>query len=134
MFQGELTSRRSTHQQCELEAIFDRLRTLSPYKRVDPSGKHDYLRVIVYPINMFTDDMSGNTAKKFNKFDNISFVPALLNYKKRNALDNTYFICASNKLNALRMLKSIVDDLLVLEDGVEMQTPTGETVVVVVPV
>lgn len=93
----------------------------------------EFMRVKVVPINLFTDDMSGNRTKKHNKFDSWILVPAAIPLKKRHQLDNTYFICTDHSLSAMQMLPAIVDDLKMLEDGVCMHDPSGEPVIVIAP-
>lgn len=80
-----------------------------------------FMRVKVVPINLLADDMSGNRTKKHNKFDSWILVPAALPYRKRNQLDNTYFICTNHLLSAMQMLPAIVKDISQLEKGVEMR-------------
>lgn len=117
------------------EAIRSRLVTLNPLKKpVDRQVRgRDYKRVKVVPINLFTDDMSGNRTKKTNKFDSWILVPAALPLKERHQLENTYFICTDHSLSAMQMLPAIVDDLVKLENGICMLTPDGESVVVTAP-
>ncbi|CEP09901.1 hypothetical protein, partial, partial [Parasitella parasitica] len=97
------------------------------------SGR-EFMPVKVVPLNLFTDDMSGNRTKKFNKFDSWSMVPAALPLAQRHQLEYTNFICTDLALSAMQMLPAIVDDLALLEKGVEMLTPEGEKVLVVAPV
>ncbi|KAL9539146.1 hypothetical protein MBANPS3_010437 [Mucor bainieri] len=121
-----------TREQCA--SVVKKLLTPNLLKRatsMNPSGK--FMPVKVVPLNMFSDDMSGNRTKKFNKFDSCIMVPAALPLVDRNALENTAFIFTDHFLSAMHMLPAIVDNLLELENGVEMALPSGEPVLVVAP-
>ena len=113
--------------------IISRLKMPNPLKRPSPSSARKFKPVKVIPLNFFTDDMSGNRTKKHNKFDSWIMVPAALPLAERHALENTAFICTDHLLSAMQMLPAIVEDLLLLEKGVEMFLPGGEAVVVVAP-
>ncbi|KAI9477115.1 hypothetical protein BDB00DRAFT_776005, partial [Zychaea mexicana] len=69
------------------------------------------LPVKIVPVNLFTDDTSGNRSKKWNKFDSWSLTPAALPLAERNKRENTHLIAVHNKLTALEMLPFIVEDL-----------------------
>lgn len=60
-------------------------------------------------------------------------VPAALPLSERHALENTAFICTDHFLSAMQMLPAIVEDLVLLENGVEMSLPDGEMVVLTAP-
>ncbi|KAI8138795.1 hypothetical protein BJV82DRAFT_629820 [Fennellomyces sp. T-0311] len=89
------------------------------YRRMPASGQC-YRKVRVVPINLFSDDTSGNTTKKWNKFDSWSMVPAALSLDKRNKKDNTFLLCVHKRLSAIDMLEEIVHDARRLEDGMVM--------------
>lgn len=89
--------------------------------------------VLVVPLNLFTDDMSGNRTKKHNKLDSWIMVPAALPLSERHALENTAFISTDHFLSAMQMLPALVENLALLENGVEMFLPDGELVVVTAP-
>ena len=65
-----------------------------------PQGAHKFMPVKVIPLNLFTDDMSGNrSTKKHNKkFDSCVMVPAALPLAERHMLNNTAFICIDHHL------------------------------------
>ncbi|KAI8136692.1 hypothetical protein BJV82DRAFT_547949, partial [Fennellomyces sp. T-0311] len=75
------------------------------------SGGKRLKKVRVIPLNLFSDDTSGNTSKKWNKFDSWSMVPAALPLAERNKRENTFLLCVHNRLSAIDMLADIVDDL-----------------------
>ncbi|KAI9484625.1 hypothetical protein BDB00DRAFT_734659, partial [Zychaea mexicana] len=86
------------------------------------------------PLNMFQDDTSGNRSKKWNKFESFSMVPAALPLDERNKRANTHLICVHNRLSSGEIVRSIVDDLKELEEGIEMyDAGTGSKVLVVAP-
>ncbi|KAI9492237.1 hypothetical protein BDB00DRAFT_729989, partial [Zychaea mexicana] len=86
------------------------------------------------PVNLFTDDTSGNRSKKWNKFDSWSLTPAALPLAERNKRENTHLIAVHNKLTALEMLPFIVEDLCELEKGVVMfDAASNQDVLVVAP-
>ncbi|KAI8640956.1 hypothetical protein BD408DRAFT_403811 [Parasitella parasitica] len=93
-----------------------------------------YMPVKIVPLNLFTDDMSGNKTKKHNKFDSWILVPAALPLKQRHQLENTHFICTDHNLSAMQMLPAIVDDLAKLEEGLIMHSPNSESTLVIAPV
>ncbi|KAG2192404.1 hypothetical protein INT47_012471 [Mucor saturninus] len=113
--------------------IMSKITMPNPLKRPSLSPTRKFMPVKVIPLNFFTDDMSGNRTKKHNKFDSWIMVPAALPLSERHALQNTAFICTDHLLSAMQMLPAIVDDLVLLEKGVEMFLPSGEGVVVVAP-
>ena len=77
-----------------------------------PSSGH---HVKVIPIILFSDDVSGNVSKKWNKFDIWAMLLAGLPRAVNNHLENIHFLSASNKVDWLEMAKPIVEDLLMLE-------------------
>ena len=87
------------------------------------------------PLNLFTDDVSGNQSKKWNKFDVWALLLAGLPHNINSRLENIHFICASNQASCLQTAEPIVEDLLVLENGVVMfDSLLGVGVLVVAPV
>ncbi|KAG2213764.1 hypothetical protein INT45_006174 [Circinella minor] len=98
------------------------------------SNSTGWNRVQVVPLNLFTDDTSGNRSKKWNKFESWSMVPAGLPLEDRNKRENTFLVCLHNRLSAVQMLENIVDDLCELENGVVMyDAEYQETVLVIAP-
>ncbi|CAO3657042.1 unnamed protein product [Mucor hiemalis] len=94
-----------------------------------------FLKVVIAPLTLFTDDTSGNLSKQYNLFDSYVMTPAAMSYDARSSKNNIYFICTSNKkLNAVDMLPPLVDDLRKLEAGVPMYSVAHDgTVLVVAP-
>lgn len=75
--------------------------------------------ISIIPVNMYTDDYSGNRTKKWNKFDCWTVILAGLPKHKNAKLQNIHFLCCSNKVSVsvLDMAAPIVEDLLDLEKG-----------------
>ena len=94
------------------------------------------LHVTIVPLILFSDDVSGNISKKWNKFDVWAMLLAGLPRNTNSLLENIHFICASNQANCLQLSKPIVDDLMVLEKkGVVMYDGfLKEDVLVVAPI
>jgi len=105
----------------------------NPLKRPWPQGTHKFMPVKIIPLNLFTDDMSGNRTKKHNKFNSWVMVPAALPLAERHMLNNTAFICTDHHLSAMQMLPALVENLVLLEKGIEMMLPNGDPVVVIAP-
>jgi hypothetical protein len=61
-------------------------------------------------------------------------VPAALPLSERHALENAAFICIDHFLSAMQILSALVENLMLLENGVEMFLWNGEPVVVTAPV
>ena len=76
--------------------------------------------VVVIPVNLFTDDSSGNRSKKWNKFDCWTLLLAGLPKHENAKLHNVHFLACSNRVPVLDMVSSIVDDLINLEKGIPM--------------
>ena len=93
-------------------------------------------RVEMIPIVLFSDDVSGNVSKKWNKFDVWAMILAGLPKSVNSQLENIHLICASNTVDCLKLADPIVDDLLMLENkGVLMyDAACEEDVLVVAPV
>ncbi|KAI7861796.1 hypothetical protein BDF14DRAFT_1737753, partial [Spinellus fusiger] len=84
------------------------------------------------PLNLFLDDTSGNTTKKWNKFESCVMSLAAMPFKEQCKVENLFFVCTSNKLSITEMLPELVKDLGALEKGVEMfDVEYGEPVLVV---
>lgn len=94
------------------------------------------MKVSNIPIILFSDDTSGNRSKQYNKYDSYIMAPAALPYEKLNARENHFFICTSKKdLSAVDMLPPLVDNLCLLEDGIEVFSAIhNEYVLVVAPI
>ncbi|OAD72672.1 hypothetical protein PHYBLDRAFT_73080 [Phycomyces blakesleeanus NRRL 1555(-)] len=87
-------------------------------RRLPGSG---LMKVVVCPLNLYSNNTSGNSTKQYNKYDSHLMYFAALPLETRNKQENALFICTSNHtLNAVEMLPPIVDDLIRLEKGIEM--------------
>lgn len=94
-------------------------------------GRH----VEVVPLIIFSDDVSGNISKKWNKFDVWAMILAGLPRAVNSHLENIHFLCASNKVDCLKMAEPLVEDLLVLEKGLLIYDAyLEEEVLVIAPV
>lgn len=102
------------------------------HRKKGSKGHH----IEVVPIILFSDDVSGNVSKKWNKFDVWAMMLAGLPRAINSHLSNIHFICASNLANCMQMSQPIVQDLLALEnDGMLMyDAHLKEEVIVVAPV
>ena len=69
---------------------------------------------------LYTDDLSGNHTKKWNCFDAWSLLLAGLPKTLNAQLENIHLMCASNRVSALEQVKPIVEDLLLLQEGIVM--------------
>lgn len=91
--------------------------------------------VVMVPLVLYSDDLSGNKSRKTNSFDVWALMLAGLPKKENAKLENIHFIAASNKVKALEMSEPIITDLLKLEDGVVMfDAATQQDVLVIAPV
>ncbi len=73
------------------------------------------LPVVMAPITLYSDDTSGNSSKKWNKFDLWCMILAGLPWQENAKLENIHFICTSNHVTAFEMAGPLVDDLHKLE-------------------
>ena len=116
------------------------------------------LPVVVAPLLLYSDDTSGNRSKKWNKFDCWCFMLAGLPRHLNAQLPNIHFIACSNEVciasiersqcmfvtptfilhpqvAVLEMARPIVEELLMLEKGVQMfDAYLGKDVLIVAPV
>ena len=69
------------------------------------------LKVQVIPLVLFSDDVSGNKSKKWNKFDVWAMLLAGLPRSTNCNLENIHFISASNLVDCLGQTKPLVEDL-----------------------
>ena len=74
--------------------------------------------VSIVPVNLYTDDSSGNRSKKWNKFDCWTLLLAGLPKCENARLHNIHFLTCSNRVPVLDMASPIVKDLIELEKGV----------------
>ena len=73
--------------------------------------------VVTVPYIIYTDDLSGNKTKKWNKFDACCILLAGLSRKDNAKLHNIHFICCSNKLSILEMSQPIAAEMALLEES-----------------
>ena len=52
------------------------------------------------PINLYSDDISGNRSKKYNCFNSVALMVAGLPRSKNYKLHNIHFVSTSNKVNS----------------------------------
>ena len=91
--------------------------------------------VVMVPIILFSDDVSGNRSKKWNGLDVWAMLLAGLPKQENAKLNNIHFISASNKVSTLELAEPMVKDLIKLEEGVLMyDAHLKRDVVVVAPV
>ena len=76
--------------------------------------------VVMVPLIVYSDDLSGNRTKKWNCFNAWSILLAGLPKSLNAQLQNIHLLSASNKVSPLDMLEPIVEDLMVLQHGVHM--------------
>ena len=87
------------------------------------------------PINLYSDDMSGNRPKKWNKFDMWCMALAGLPREESMKFQNIHFISCSNYLSALEMADPLVQDLKMLEKGIKVfDAFSGSDIFIVTPV
>ncbi|KAL0582211.1 hypothetical protein ABG067_007970, partial [Albugo candida] len=93
------------------------------------------LKVIIVPVNFFTDDTSGNQSKKWNAYDSWIMNFAAMCLKDRNKYENQYFVTTHHALSAVETAGPIVKNLQKLEKGVIMYSKEfDEKVLVFAPV
>ena len=68
--------------------------------------------VYAFPIWLYCDDTSGNTAKHWNKHNSFLFIPAGLLCKHIHLEYNVHFLSTSNLVKPLEMAEEIVDKIL----------------------
>ena len=73
--------------------------------------------VIIAPLFLYSDDTSGNKSKQWNKFDLWCCSLACLPKHEVRHFTNIHLICCSNRHSAVDMSGPIVEDLLMLEEG-----------------
>lgn len=72
--------------------------------------------VVTLPYIVYTDDLSGNKTKKWNKFDVCCILLAGLSRKDNAQLHNIHFVCCSNQLSILEMSQPIASEMNQLEE------------------
>ena len=76
--------------------------------------------VMMVPLLLYSDDFSGNRTKKWNCFNAWCLMLAGLPKQCNAQHENIHLICASNKVPVLQMAQPIVEELLLLQEGIEM--------------
>ncbi|KAI9144020.1 hypothetical protein BKA69DRAFT_1036375 [Paraphysoderma sedebokerense] len=77
-------------------------------------------RVVNVPLMLWSDETSGNTTKKWNKYESVFVVLAGLPFKEQQKLKNLHFLCTSNRANVQALLKPIAEEIYQeLEKGIE---------------
>lgn len=91
--------------------------------------------IVIIPLKIYTDDLSGNKSKKWNKFDCFTMMLAGLPRRENDKLHNIHFLTCSNKVSVLEMATPIIDNLLSLEKGIEIfDAFLGKKVLAIAPV
>uniref|UniRef100_A0A1X7UVS3 C2H2-type domain-containing protein n=1 Tax=Amphimedon queenslandica TaxID=400682 RepID=A0A1X7UVS3_AMPQE len=93
------------------------------------------LPVVVAPVYIYSDDTSGNRSKKWNKFDIWCISLACLPLDSSHDISNIYFMCCSNRCDALQMAGPVAADLCRLELGIQVHDSFLHTdILVIAPV
>jgi hypothetical protein len=93
------------------------------------------MAVVVAPLLLYSDDLSGNRSKQWNLFDVWCLLLAGLPKKLNHQLRHIHLLCASNTATAVDMMSAVVKDLCTLEKGVEMfDAKSNQNVFVIAPV
>ena len=91
--------------------------------------------MVVTPLLLYSDDLSGNLSKQWNLVDCWCILFAGLPRKMNHQLRNIHLLCASNTVSAVQMMGLIVSELCALEQGMEVfDEKMQECVLVVAPV
>ena len=78
------------------------------------------MAVVVAPLLLYSDDLSGNRSKQWNLFDVWCLLMAGLPKQQNHHLRHIHLLCASNTATAVDMMSAVVKELCTLENGVEM--------------
>ena len=93
------------------------------------------MAVVVPPLLLYSDDLSGKRNKQLNLFDIWCLLLAGLPKRQNHQLRHFHQLCASNTTTAVDMMSSFVKDLCTLEKGVVMfDAMSNHTVFVIAPV
>ena len=84
------------------------------------------------PIVLYSDDMSGNRSKKWNKFDAWCLTLAGLQQKEAHKFQNIHFVSCSNRLSALQMADPLVEELKQLENGIKVFDALSQSYIFVI--
>ncbi|KAL5457680.1 hypothetical protein EMCRGX_G034966 [Ephydatia muelleri] len=115
---------------CEMSIQFQAFVAPHPLK-----AKGNGKAVVITPLLLYSDDLSGNLSKQWNLFDCWCILFAGLPRKMNHQLRKIHLLCASNTVSAVQMMGPIVSELCALEQGVEVfDEKTQECVLVVAPV
>ena len=78
------------------------------------------MAVVVAPLLLYSDHLSGNRNKQWNLFDVWCLLLAGLPKQQNHHLRHIRLLCASNTAAAVDTMSAVVKDLCTLENGVEM--------------
>ena len=81
---------------------------LAPHPLKD---KADGKPVVMLPLVFFADDTSGNSSKKWHRFESWYFKLAGLPHGIGTKPENIHFECSSDRVSALEMAEPIVEEL-----------------------
>ena len=81
-------------------------------------SKCDSRPIVMAPIILFSDDLSGSRSKKWCKFDVWCLSLAGLPISEARTLENINFLACSNNVFAIDMADALTSELLKLEEGV----------------
>ncbi|KAJ3280890.1 hypothetical protein HDU79_011268, partial [Rhizoclosmatium sp. JEL0117] len=121
--------------QIQFEGVADRklktsLTTGSQFRHIGQG-----LRVVNVPITLFNDDTSGNSSKKWNKFESWSFTLAGLPFKESQLQENVNFICTSKYVSAVESGTVIAMSLRTLRNGIKVyDSVLREDIIIIVEV
>ncbi|KAJ1555108.1 hypothetical protein HK096_008907 [Nowakowskiella sp. JEL0078] len=67
--------------------------------------------VMIFPIALFTDDMSGNRSKKWNCHESWLWSPACIPIHEAQRPYNIHFVCTSNRSSSLEIAPALMKEL-----------------------
>ena len=93
------------------------------------------MAIVVAPLLLYSDDLSGNHSKQWNLFDVWCLLLAGLPKQQNHHLRHIHLLCASKTATAVDMMSAVVKNLCTLENGVEMfDAMFNQNVFVIAPV
>lgn len=109
--------------------------TCNYFKPIPIKAKAAGRKVVMLPLSLFTDDLSGNKSKKWNKFESWYVMLAGLPRHENAKQENIHFVSCTNLMDVLDMTECIAEQLNILEsDGIEVyDSYYKENVLVVAP-
>ena len=91
--------------------------------------------VVVAPLLLYSDDLNENCSKQWNLFNVWCLLLAGLQKQQNHHLRHIPLLCASNTAIAIDMMRAVVKDLCMLQNGVEMfDAMLNQNVFVIAPV